>query len=446
MIVRDFTKWDDAPVSLGHFAESAVRAYKISLTPPRGPVLLVADGGLQEHALPADAKLRIPKLTTVTPPVGDSGAVAETARLLVAAENPVIVMGRVGRGESGYKNFIELAEILQAAVIGDRFPSRHPLNQTGRRGAVIANADVILGLEVGNFYGTVNSMRDQLHRTTRYNAKPDAKLISISTGDLFIKSNYQSFQRFQEVDLSIAADAGATLRPLIEAVKKLITADRKSAFQARGAKLAAAHQQILERVRIDASYAWDASPISTARLAAEVWDQIKNKDWSFVVGELSGWPPKLWDITKPHHMVTGATVATGSGLSVGAALANRKYGRLTVHFQDDGDLMYAPGVLWTAAHHRIPMLKIMNNNRAYHQEIMHLQRMANRKNHDLTTAQIGCALDDPNIDFTKLAQSMGWYAEGPIDNPKDIGPAIKRAIAVVERGEPALIDAVMQPR
>src|ERR1700722_17482959 len=47
-MVRDYTKWDDLPISLTHFAESAVRAYKIALTPPRGPVVLVADSDLQE--------------------------------------------------------------------------------------------------------------------------------------------------------------------------------------------------------------------------------------------------------------------------------------------------------------------------------------------------------------------------------------------------------------
>jgi acetolactate synthase-1/2/3 large subunit len=445
-IVRDYTKWDDTPVSLEHFAESAVRAYKISMTPPVMPVLLVADTSLQENPIPSGTDLRIPKLTMPSPPEGDAGAVAEAARLLVGAENPVFITGRAPSTAVGMKLLVELAEALQASVIGMNFPSRHTLNQSGRRAAALANADVIVGLDVSDLFGTVHTLRDQLHRSTRLITKPGAKMISISTSDLYIRSNYQNFQRFQEVDLAMAADAEATLPALTEAVKRLLTADRKRALQDRGAKLAAAHQQAVERMKEEASYAWDASPISTARLAAEVWAQIKDKDWSLVSGDLSGWPPRLWNFDKPYQWVSGATVATHSGISTGAALANRKYGRLSVHFQDDGDLMYAPGVLWTAAHHRIPMLKIMNNNRGYHTEIMHLQRMANRKNRDLTTATIGTKIEDPNIDYAKLAQSMGWYAEGPITDPKDLGPAIKRAIAVVERGEPALLDTVMQPR
>jgi thiamine pyrophosphate-dependent acetolactate synthase large subunit-like protein len=197
----------------------------------------------------------------------------------------------------------------------------------------------------------------------------------------------------------------------------------------------------------EARYGWDASPISHPRLAAEVWDKVKTKDWALVSGD--AWARRMFNFDKYYQHIGGSGgggVGYGSPAAVGAALAHRKHGRLVVNFQNDGDLMYAPGVLWTAAHHRIPMLTIMNNNRAYHQEIMHLQRMAAFHNRDITTAHIGTTIEDPNIDFAKLAQSLGWYAEGPITDPKDLGPAITRAIAMVEKGQPALLDTVTQPR
>ena len=104
------------------------------------------------------------------------------------------------------------------------FPSAHRLNQTERSRALIANADVILGLEVWDFWGTVHNFRDQLHRTSQPIVKPSTKLFSISSTDLNTKSNYQDFQRFPDLDLSMAADAEATLPALIEACKRL--ADR----------------------------------------------------------------------------------------------------------------------------------------------------------------------------------------------------------------------------
>ena len=456
-MVRDFTKWDDFPISLEHFAESAVRAYKIAMTPPTLPVLIVADCDLQENPIPVDAKFHIPKLVHAAPPAGDTGAVAEAARLLVAAENPVIMADRAARTPAGLAHLIELAETLQASVVdvGGRmnFPTRHPLNQTERNRALVASADVILGLEVADFYSAIHNYRDQLSSPRSYASitKRDAKLITVNSNDLFIKANYQDFQRYPEVDLAIAADAEATLPSLTEAVKRLINDDRKRLFQARGAKLAAARQQALEEARDAAAFAWDASPISTARLSAELWAQIRDLDWSLVSETqfVSRWPQRLWSFDK-HYQFIGAAGGWGEGYglpaAVGAALANRKYGRLSVNIQNDGDLMYAPGVLWTAAHHKIPLLSIMHNNRAYHQEVMHVQTMAARHNRGITNCNIGTTITAPNIDYASLARSMGVHGEGPISDPKDLGPAIRRALDVVKQGEPALVDVVTQPR
>src|SRR5687768_4346563 len=206
-MVRDYIKWDDQPVSLPHFAESAVRAYKIAMTPPMMPVLVVIDGGLQEDPISPEitARLRIPKLTLASPPQGDSGAVGEAARLLVAAQFPLIVADRAARTPAGLARLIELAETLQAPVVdqGGRmnFPSRHPLNQTANARQLVAGADVVLGLELTDFWGTVNTVRDGLTRTSRPIARPGTTLVSITALDLATKGNYQDFQRYPEVDV-----------------------------------------------------------------------------------------------------------------------------------------------------------------------------------------------------------------------------------------------------
>ena len=454
-MVRDYLKWDDLPLSLPHFAESAVRAYKIAMTPPMLPVLLVADGELQENPIPDGVPLRVPKLALAAPPQGDSGAVAEAARLLVAAENPVIIADRAARTPVGLARLIELAETLQAPVIDQtgrmNFPSRHPLNQTQRGRELVCNADVILGLECSDFWGALNSFRDQINRNSLPLTKPGVKLINTTTADLFSKSNYQDFQRFPQVDLDIAADAEATLPSFTDAIRRQLTPDRKRVLQERGAQFAVARQESLQQAREDAAYAWDASPISTARLCAELWAAIRNEDWSLVsvTTFLNRWPQCLWSFDKHHQYIGGSGgygIGYGAPAAVGAALANRKYGRLSVNIQCDGDLMYAPGILWTAAHHRIPLLSVMHNNRAYHQEVMQVQIMANRHSRGVDRAGIGTTMDDPAIDFAKLAQGLGVHAEGPITDPKDLGSAIRRALDVVKRGEPALIDAHTQGR
>src|ERR1700733_11842692 len=188
-MVRDFTKWDDLPISLEHFAESAVRAYKVAMTPPTMPVVIVADGALQEDPISSDLKIHIQKLTKDMPPVGDTGSVNEVARMLVAAENPVIIADRTARTPAGLACLVDLAEALQCSVVDQagrmNFPTRHPLNQSDRARAAVAEADVILGLDVADFYGITHSYRDQIERTSRPGTKPTAKLITISSDDLY---------------------------------------------------------------------------------------------------------------------------------------------------------------------------------------------------------------------------------------------------------------------
>src|SRR5438552_4474364 len=230
-MVREFIKWDDTPISLQHFAESAVRAYKIMMTSPSAPVLLVADSELAEKKIENESALRIPKLTASSPPQGESGAVTEAAKLLVAAQNPALFAGRA-RSQAGMDLLVELAETLQAPLQGG-LPSRHPFSQRG----ALDKADVVLGLEVEDLWGTLHTVRDQLYRSFRSLTKPGARVISIGTRDLYTKANYQDFQRYQETDMAIAADVEATLPALIEACKRLITADRKRTLQERGKQL-----------------------------------------------------------------------------------------------------------------------------------------------------------------------------------------------------------------
>jgi acetolactate synthase I/II/III large subunit len=449
-MVRDIVKWDDTPVSLAHFAESAVRAYKIATTPPMAPVVIVADTELQNRPIPSGENLRIPKLSITTPPAGDAAAVDEIAKFLVAADNPVLVASRCARTPSGLKSLVELAELLKAGVVDQRrrmnFPTRHPLNltQLPRTNAATANADLILGLESSDFYSAVQPRR-------RNTSKDPARIVSISSADLPLRSNYQDFQRYAEADFAVAADAEATLPALIEACKRLLTADRKRAFEARGANLAEMSREAREIDRDNAAFGWDASPISTARLAAELWAQIRSEDWSLLSDTVwtSHWPLRLWDFTK-HYQYIGGAGGEGVGYmapaTIGGAFANKRHGRFSLAIQSDGDLMCANGVLWTAAHHRIPILTVMHNNRAYHMEVMGLQGLANRRQRGIDRIHIGTKIQDPNIDYAKIAQGMGWRAEGPISDPRELAGAIRRGIEVVKSGEPYLIDVITQPR
>ncbi len=453
-IVRDFTKWDDQPGSLQHYSESMVRAYKIAMTPPFEPVLIAIQEHMQDHEIHSTRPLTIPKLTTPSFPAGDMNAVREAASLLANAEFPVIVVDRAARSQKGMENVVALAESVNALVV-DRYgrmnmPNTHPLYQMG--GAALGRADVVLGLELTDYWGTVNSFSDNVAQNVSSNVSPDTKLISIGVGDIYVRANYQDFQRYQPVDIAIAADAETTLPSLIDAVRTAIPAERQAAIAQRGAE--ARRNQAVARERSLAEAAangWDVRPISSARLTAELWAQIKNEDWALVSRDqsLSFWPHRLWAIENHHQFIGGPGgqgIGYGLPAAVGAALGHREHGRLVVNLQNDGDFMYAPGSLWTAAHHNIPLLNIIYNNRAYHQEVMHMQRMASWRQRAVENALIGTVITDPNINFATVAQGMGVEGIGPIEDPNDLAAAIRRGIEVTKSGEPVVIDVIAQPR
>jgi thiamine pyrophosphate-dependent acetolactate synthase large subunit-like protein len=257
------------------------------------------------------------------------------------------------------------------------------------------------------------------------------------------------------VDILMPADAQASLPLLIEYVKQAITPDRKTVFEQRGQARRKAFAQARANMRQRAMLGWEASPISIARWTAELLPHIKNLDWSMVNSSsgAAGWPLQMFPMTK-HYQWLGRSGAAGQGYgpgaSVGAALGNKSMGRFTFSYQGDGDLMYVPGALWTASHHNIPMLMMVHNNKGYHQEVMHVQRLSNRRNRvanlGKTMGPVGTSIENPDIDYAGMAKSFGWWSAGPVNDPAELGAVIAKAVQVVRAGEPALIDVVSQPR
>jgi acetolactate synthase-1/2/3 large subunit len=450
-IVRDYTKWDDAPSSLESFAMSMVRAKSIATTVPCAPTVIVADNEIGEHEMPGPDPY-IPSLTLDSLPVADPGSLSQAAKMLVAAQRPVILADRLVRTQGGMDALVELAEVLGAPVIDLasrlNMPTRHKLNLSWAADELIAQADVVLVLEPVNLFGALHKYKDLPDRTYIPLVQPGVKIISIGTQDMLNHANFQDMGRYQPVDLSLSADGEETVPLLVEAVKQAGPTD----VSARVEKLKADSDRMHKRLRQNATYGWDDSPISVPRLCAELGYLIQDDDWALITPQdfQSFWPSKLWNFTKAYQYKGnqgGFGVGYEPGASVGAALAHRDAGnRLSVGIIGDGSLMMNPGALWTAAHHKVPVLWVVHNNRAWHQERMHVQRMADRHSRGVSRTTIGTTMTDPNIDFAKLAQSMGVWSAGPISDPEALKPALQQAIQTVRQGQPALVDVVAQGR
>ena len=445
--VRDYTKWDDQPASVADFASSFARGYRIAMLEPSGPVYLCYDAGLQEDELAGPVSVTpMVEAARPTPVQADPDALEHAAHLIAHAERPVILAEFTGRHPTAFAELRRLAELLGAPVIDGQgrlsMATRHPLNFTGSD-AVLADADLVLSLDVGDLYR-------MLHRLDRSTHQKESRIpegctiIDIGLMELRSSKWSEDLGQLQPVDLSITADTAIAL----PALRELIAADASALWPGRRARLEAENAKLRAAVERTSREHWDDAPIWPARLASEIWEAIKDQDWVLTGADLEDWAWKLWDIDSPVRW-PGRSLGTATqiGISIGVALAHRGDGKLIVDIQPDGDLLFDPGALWTVANQKLPMLLVMYNNRAYYNDWEHQLRVADKRGTDRSKANIGMDLSEPAPDFAMLAKSFGWYSEGPIDDPKAVGPALRRAIDVIRtEGRPALLDTIVRKR
>jgi acetolactate synthase-1/2/3 large subunit len=443
--VRAYTKWDYQPTVIDGVPESFARAYSVMMTEPRGPIYMCYDAWLQEQPLEHEVALPPEASSKVPSPLGpDPAALQRAADMLLAAKRPAIIAEYVGREPAGFHALVELAETLGAPVydVNARlnFPSRHPLNLSLVKD-VFREADLILCLDTRDWERPTTELVSTTREVNSLVPK-GCKWIDIGFGDLELSSWAMDYQRMSHADLRILADTTLAIPALTRLLKGRVTKNAawtKTVADLRGK----AHKQWQEEARQD----WDASPITLPRLATEVWNAIKSEDWVLTAGTLDDWARQIWDFDRPYrHPGKSLGTATQIGISLGVALAHRDAKRLAVDLQPDGDLMFDAGALWVAAKHRIPLLVVMYNNRAYYNDWEHQIRMAKLRGTPVERAHIGMDMVDPAPDFASMAKSMGWYAEGPIERPADVAPALKRAIERVKAGQPALLDTITQKR
>jgi thiamine pyrophosphate-dependent acetolactate synthase large subunit-like protein len=191
-------------------------------------------------------------------------------------------------------------------------------------------------------------------------------------------------------------------------------------------------------------------PVAVSTAVAEIWDVIRHEDWALVNNAVGAWTRRIWDWEQTGcHLGSsgGAGLGYGLGAALGGVLAHRGSGKVCINLQADGDMLFTPSALWTAAHHQLPLLVIMFNNRSYYNSEEHAINIARVRERPQERAGIGTKLDDPPVDFARLAQAYGLYGEGPIETSEAIRPALQRALRVVkEEKRLALVDIVMQAR
>src|SRR5579875_58567 len=450
--VRYFTKWDYQPSSIEGVPDSFARAYSIMMSEPQGPVYLCYDAWLQEAPLETKVTLPDPGSARVPSRIAPEPAALEAAaERLLSAQWPVLLAEFVGRNASGFDDLVRLAETIGAPVwdVGIRlnFPTEHPLNLTEEPEA-FRRADLICGLDLRDWEKPTHFL-DRATRETKAHYREGVQWMKIGFEDIDISRWSTDYGPFPDCVQRVLGDTALAIPALTGLCRDRLAQDSalSKRIEERKATVKDLHDRLRARWREAAQHDWDASPLTLPRLALEVWEKIKDEDWVLTAGTLEDWTLRLWDFERGYRHA-GKSLGTGTqiGISLGVALAHKGKGRLVVDFQPDGDLMFDAGALWTAARYEIPMLIVMYNNRAYYNDWEHQIRIAERRGTPVERAHIGMDIVDPSPDFATLARSFGWYAEGPIEKPQEVGPALERAIRQVKAGKPALLDTITRHR
>jgi thiamine pyrophosphate-dependent acetolactate synthase large subunit-like protein len=426
-LVRDYTKWDNQPASVPAAYEALLRAVQIADTAPRGPTYVNLDAALQEAKvgalppLPDVARYRAPE--AVLP---DRKLVEEAAKLLSAAKNPLILVGRVSRSEAGWKARVALAEKLQARVLTDiktpaAFPTDHPLHaappSTFTDGKVLKDADVILSLDWVDTAGSLKAAWGD--------APVSAKVIRVSVDAHIHRGWSMDYQGLPPSDVYMMCEPDVAVPLLLDAVR---------------ARPAA----VFVKKEIEET---EDKAVSIRALARAFNELTEGMD--VCISKLPlGWNGAYRHFRHPMDYLGadgGGGVGAGPGLTVGAALALQKSNRMVVGIMGDGDFLMGVTAVWTAAHYKLPCLMIVANNRSFYNDELHQERVARERGRPLENKWIGQRIDEPDIDLAAMARAQGAEGIGPVTQLNELHSAVKQAIDHVKAGKVCVVDVRVVP-
>jgi thiamine pyrophosphate-dependent acetolactate synthase large subunit-like protein len=434
-LIRNYTKWDDQPSSIGAAQEAFLRANMIAQTAPRGPVYINLNLELQEDEIAAAPPL--PEVARFAPPTSPEPAgpsLREAAELLARAERPVILMGRTSRDPEAWRRRVELAEAIGARVMTDRkagaaFPTDHPLHAAGPATSLspsgaelLAAADVILSLDWVDLAGTLKAA---------CRGKPPAAKVAQVSVDQYVHNGWSmDYQGLPPADVYLLAEPDAAVPALLAEVKRL---------RPNSPPLPPAP----ERRRPPPMSALEtASGIDVPLLATALQVAFGGAPMSMIRLPLS-WGEHLWDFRHPLDFLGadgGGGIGSGPGMAVGAALALRDGDRLPVAVLGDGDFLMGVTALWTAVRNSIPLLIVLANNRSFFNDELHQERVARERGRPIENRWIGQAIRDPDIDLAAMARAQGCVGIGPVDDPRRLVAALSDAVAAVHAGKVCVVD------
>lgn len=449
-LVRSFVKWTDEPATLEGTLDSMLRAQRKAHTAPMGPVYVSIDAGQQEQDA-SDVKAldpNAPRYQAPAPIYPHPDQIKAAVEMLIAANQPLIIGGRIGLHPEVTPLLKRMVELLGAGYMDDRaiiasLPTRHPHNLNGDK-KFRGMADVLICFDVQDVTSSTGGYGANRSSIMGAGAAAEgAKVIDVSLSDYFGNSWTRFGGPTPPTDLQIAADPRLALQALVDELER--RADDIKSVDQRSAVVQERHNALFAKREETLKRRWDETPISLERVTHELYQTVKKDDWVLTVRNHRTWADGYWEIEEAGQYLGGdggGGVGYGAGAAVGAALGLKGSGKLPVAMIGDGDFMMTPGAIWSGMHHKVPLLLVLLNNRSWGNDELHQREIAEMRGRSPQTAHIGQTTREPDADLTGIARSFGAHAIGPINDPGKLAEAFAQAAEVVRAGGLAVVEVI----
>jgi acetolactate synthase I/II/III large subunit len=423
-VFRPVTKWSALAHSVQELPDLLRRAYHLMRSGKPGPVLLEVPNDVLDATYEGALDYRpVPACRTAP----DEAAVAQAARMLLEAKNPVLWAGQGVLYAGASDRLAELAELLPAPVActnpgKSAIPDSHPLSlgastriQPKMYTTFLARADLVLAIG------------SSLTKTSFGPSVPPGKTIIHSTNDA------DDVNKDYRVDHAIVGDAALVLEALIKEVGRQRQSRSRTELEALKEEIAAVKKSWLREwsKQLDSAEV----PINQYRVIRELMHAVDRDN--VIITHDSGSPRKqllpFWETTRAgSYMGWGKSTQLGYGLGItmGAKLAAPD--KLCINIMGDSAIGMTGMDIETASRNRIPILTVVFNNGVM---------AAERHVMETSTEKYGAITVGGN--YAKLAEALN-VASRRVDRPADIAAAIKQAVDVVNGGAPFLLEFMVK--
>jgi benzoylformate decarboxylase len=430
-LARQHTKWAWEVKRVEEIPVALARAFKIARTAPTGPVFLSLPVDLME----GKADLDLPPVVNIGPRVrGDRMMIEAAARLLLEARNPAIIAGDGAARSGAVPAIVQLAQTIAARVHSEplnallTFPTNHalyagPLFPNAKQtAALLEGVDLVLTIGVNNLAPLVYTGQRLIPRA--------ARLVQVSDDFNQLGKNYPCEIAILGDPQTVVQELTDSLRPMIAQATEPL-AKRRETIQSRIAETRRAFLKNAESLAPDGAMTPANVALEMRRVAPPNTVLVDESVTS------TAFVRTLFTLDEPGTFYYSKAGSLGLALpqAIGVKLALND--RPVICSVGDGTAMYTIQGLWSAARYNLAIVYVVFNNASY--MILKGGLLAAGGASARRGVFPGMDITDPQIDFVRLAESMGVAARRAATKD-DLRNALEWAFA--ESG-PTLIDAVI---